>query len=246
MTGAAIVALASACSPTTEPAGGDTREPPTAISATPTATPISDISGCITSSDAELLLHEGAATTAVVALMGDGRAGVVISYEQAGSVCPWLPLAERLVAEGYRVLLYDRRAGVPDDYVGDMTALLRQRATEQVFLIGGSLGGTASLEGAATIEPPVAAVVNLSGGRSDTVAAAAELTVPLLQIVAESDSGGTFASAARLIDEAATQAPARELIVLPGRAHASGFFRTDQSAQVMDHIVDFLAAHVDG
>lgn len=245
----AIVVAVSACATSPEPStdAGDspTTAPVAPTSTPPSATPITDISGCITADDAELFLHEGESTTSVVALMGEGPTGVVVSYEQAGSVCPWLPLADRLVGEGYQVVLYDRRTGVPDDYAADLTAMLRERGTEQVFLVGGSLGGTASLEAGAAIEPPVAGVVNLSGGRSDSVEAAAELTMPLLQIVASGDSGGAFLSSARLIDEAATQAPERELIILPGRAHASGFFRAEQSEQVMTEIVGFLAAHRD-
>ncbi len=250
----ASVALMAACSPGTDAGSNppiDASVPATASSASPSpsssssssATPITDISGCVTSGDAELLLHEGSATTAVVALMGEGPVGVVVSYEQTGSVCPWLPLADRLVAEGYQVLLYDRRSGVPADYAPDLTALLRERGTNEVFLVGGSLGGTASLEAAAVIEPPVAGVVNLSGGRPDTVAVAAELAVPLLQIVAAGDNGGAFATTARLVDEAAVQAPEHELTVLPGSAHASGFFRAEQSEQVMDQIVGFLDSH---
>lgn len=246
----AAVALMAACSPGTDAGSNppiDASVPATASAAAPSssssATSITDISGCITSGDAELLLHEGSATTAVVALMGEGPVGVVVSYEQTGSVCPWLPLADRLVAEGYQVLLYDRRSGVPAAYATDLTALLRERGTEEVFLVGGSLGGTVSLEAAAVIEPPVAGVVNLSGGRPDTVAVAAELAVPLLQIVAAGDNGGAFATTARLIDEAAVQAPERELTVVPGSAHASGFFRGEQSQQVMDQIVGFLDSH---
>lgn len=241
----AAVLGAAACAPGAAP-DTDSAEPPSSTSTAPSATPITDISGCITADDAELFVHEGESTTAVVALMGEGPAGVVVSYEQAASVCSWLPLAERLVDEGYQVLLYDRRTGVPADYAADLTALLRERGSEQIFLVGGSLGGTASIAAAAVIDPPVAGVVNLSGGRSDSVAAAAELTMPLVQIVAEDDSGGAFLAAARLIDEAAIQTPERELTVLPGRAHASGFFDTEQSEQVIDQIVGFLDAHRSG
>lgn len=254
MTLAAVALVSAACAPASEPATdaadttdtsdtSDTTVAPSSASPTPSPTPITDISGCITADDAELFLHEGESTTSVVALMGEGPTGVVVSYEQSGSVCPWLPLAERLVAEGYQVALFDRRTGVPDDYAVDITALLRERGSEQVFLVGGSLGGTASIQAGAAIEPPVAGVVNLSGGRSDSVEAAAELTMPLLQIVASDDNGGALVSLARLIDEAATQTSERELIVVAGRAHASGLFDTEQSEQVLTEIVDFLGAH---
>lgn len=242
---AAILWVAVGCATPPGPALDSPADPRSDTPSRPSVTAADEITSCITGDEADVFAYAGEATDPVVAIMGEGPASVIVSSERSGSVCPWLPLAERLVDAGYEVALYQRLAGAPDDdavnYVVDMTALMRDRGSEQVFLVGGSLGGGASLDAAASIQPPVDGLVNLSGGRVDSEDAAAELTVPLLQIVAASDSA--FPRSARRIDAAATQAPARELIVLPGRAHASDFFAVDQSELVLDLIVEFLDTH---
>ncbi len=213
--------------------------PVATTAATPTAAPPTDISGCITAEDATLIAYEGA-VRASVAIEGDGAAGVVISYEQNGSVCNWLPLADRLVETGYTVLLYDRQAGVPVDYVPEMVALLRDRGIEDVSLVGGSIGGMASIRVASDIDPPPRAVVSLSGASADTVQAAPSLQEPLLQVVAADDT--PFAGAARSTDEAATGSPDHQLVVVDGRAHASTLFTVDPT--VIDVVDAFLQKHM--
>ena len=219
--------------------------PPSAVSTT-SETPEegaapTDLDGCVTASDATLSTNEAESTVARVAIMGDGDVGVVISYETSRNVCPWLPLAERLVEAGYRVLLYDTVSGTATDHVVDRAALLREQGVDHIVLVGGSLGGAASIVAATEIQPAVTAVVSLSGGGIDTVDAAPMITMPLLQVVAEDDS--PFAGAAVQNDAAATQSPGRELLVLPGRVHASRFFESPDAEQVLTAVVEFIQAH---
>lgn len=230
---ATLLAGCGSGDPTASPASSNSAPVP---SETPEA--VSDLDGCVTADEATLLRHEGESTVARVGVMGDGAAGVVISYEVSRSVCPWLPLAERLVEAGYRVLLYDTVSGTPTNHVVDRAALLVELGAEDVVLVGGSVGGAASIVAATEIEPPVAAVVSLSGGGIDTADAAQALTVPLLQVVAEDDA--PFASLARENDAAAVQSPAHELVVFPGRAHASRLFQSPAAEQVLTTIEEFL------
>jgi len=200
-----------------------------------------DLDGCVTADDGLLLVHEGGSTVADVAIMGDGAIGVVISYETSRNVCSWLPLVGPLVEAGYRVLLYDTVSGTAIDHVVDSAALLREQGVTDVVLVGGSLGGAASIVAAAEIEPPVAAVVSLSGGGIDTTGAAPEITMPLLQVVAEEDS--PFAALANQNDAAATLSPAHELVVLTGRTHASTFFDSPDAERVLSTVLDFIQEH---
>lgn len=203
------------------------------------ARPLTDVGLCITAGDATLLRHEGD-VQAAVAIMGEGAAGVVISYEQNGSVCPWLPLADKLVAAGYTVVLYDRLSEQTYDFVPEMVDLLRERGIAEVALVGGSIGGMASIDAATDVEPPVAAVVSLSGADSGTVQAARELTVPLLQIVAEGDT--TFVGPAQSTNDAAVGSPDHQLDIVSGSAHGSLLFSVD--ATVLDRIEEFLHAYL--
>ena len=200
--------------------------------------PLTDLDGCLTAADATLVRVDGALTKSDVAILGDGPTGVIISYENHGTVCPWLPLADRLVAAGHTVVLYDRRVGDASDYPIDLTTFLRDRGIEDVTLLGGSLGGMASVQAATTIDPPVEAVVALSGADASTVAYGPALRVPLLQVVEQADSG--FAQAVPELDRAAVNSPDHQLMLLNGDAHASAIFDTTDSAAVMDRIVAFV------
>jgi hypothetical protein len=67
-----------------------------------TSTVLKDVSGCIKSSDATLLHHEGGGVAADVALFGHGGTTAIVTYEINGTVCTWVPLAERLASEDTR------------------------------------------------------------------------------------------------------------------------------------------------
>ena len=102
---------------------------------------IEQVGGCIQADEASLEVYRDDEVTAAVAIMGEGRAGVVVSYEENGSVCNWLAAAERLTGAGYTVLLYDRLHGSEGAFVPAMTRLIRQRGVQEVALLGGSIGG---------------------------------------------------------------------------------------------------------
>lgn len=216
--------------------------PPSTADASATQTSatevLSDIDGCITPADATLLVHEGPDTIAHVALLGEGSVGVVISYDAARSVCQWLPLADRLVEAGHRALLYEAVQGSGQAHITAMAGLLRDQGAEHVFLLGGDKNGSASIVAATTIEPAVAGVVSLSGPVTE---AAASLTVPMLQIVAEQD--GPVPAGARANDAAATQAPSSDVLSYPGEAHASTLI--DPSYASSEDVLTAIVAFVD-
>ncbi|MFI6927998.1 hypothetical protein ACIBIZ_49270 [Nonomuraea spiralis] len=216
---------------------------------TPSAPPTGpNVSGCFTEQDGKIFTHVRGLPGVIT---GKGPVGVVITYERRGSVCTWRPLSDRLVAAGYRVLLYARDAGIlPEDGAVAMgRRLAKEKGVERVFLVGGSIGATASvpaaekLAGKSAGKPgvKVAGVVALSGEIDEGDAAA--LTVPLLQIGSEHDSYGG-ARSLRAAETAAAKAPDNQVLIIPGESlHASALFGSPHAAKVLDAVVAFMDRH---
>jgi alpha-beta hydrolase superfamily lysophospholipase len=88
-------------------------------------------------------------------------------------MCQWIRYAKRF-PKGYRAFVFDfRNHGLSQKvgssrswrYAADVAAatrFVRARGARKVFLVGGSMGGTAVLAGGAHIDPPVDGVVSLS------------------------------------------------------------------------------------
>ncbi|MEV4473631.1 alpha/beta hydrolase [Nonomuraea salmonea] len=176
-------------------------------------------------------------------IAGDGPVGVVITYERRGTVCSWRSLSDRLVAAGYRVLLYVRDSTMlPEDTtIALARRLAKEKGVERVFLVGGSIGATTAVPAALKLGSRAAGVVALSGQIKPELAA--RLTVPLLQIGSENDGyGGADDLAAA--QAAATKAAANETMVIPGESlHASALFGSPHGPAVLDRVVTFLDRH---
>ncbi|GAA3801128.1 hypothetical protein GCM10022226_21000 [Sphaerisporangium flaviroseum] len=221
-----------------------TTPPAPPSSPTPTRSPLKiptgpNLSGCYTEEDGKIFSY-GDDLPGVV--MGKGEVGAVITYERGGRACTWRPLADRLVAGGYRVLLYARDLdAVPADNVVAMARRLdKERGVKRLFLIGGSIGGIASVDAAPRLEGMVAGVVNLAGAPNP--ADSAKLRVPLLQVTGEND--GRIPAAIQQAHDAATGSPDRRTIVVPGEsAHASFLFDTPHGQEVLDGIMAFVDRH---
>ncbi|NUT12081.1 MAG: hypothetical protein HOQ38_16585, partial [Nonomuraea sp.] len=226
---------------------GATAVPTTAATAaaTPTPTPTApptgpNVSGCFTEQDGKIFTHVRGLPGVIT---GKGPVGVVITYERRGTVCSWRPLSDRLVAAGYRVLLYARDANLlPEDGAVAMgRRLAKEKGVERVFLLGGSIGATASVPAAEKLGGKVAGVVALSGEIDQGDAAA--LTVPLLQIGSEHDSYGG-AQDLREAEAAATKAPDNEVLIIPGESlHASALLTSPHATKVLDTVVAFMDRH---
>ncbi|MET8989820.1 hypothetical protein ABZW49_30600 [Nonomuraea wenchangensis] len=215
-----------------------------ATSAAPSSSPPPtgpNVSGCFTEADGKIFEYDGGLPGVIT---GTGSTGVVITYERRGNVCSWRPLSDRLVAAGYRVLLYARTAAAaPEETTVAMAKrLAKEKGVGRVFLVGGSIGATTAVPAALRLGPEkIAGVVALSG----EIAAedAAKLTVPLLQIGSEHDDYGGRASldAARA---AATKAPDAQALVIPGESlHASQLLSSPYADQVLSTVETFMNRH---
>jgi pimeloyl-ACP methyl ester carboxylesterase len=103
----------------------------------------------------------------------------------------------------------------PDQDVKQAVGFLRQQGVQSTVLIGASLGGTASLSAAVIVQPPVTAVVSMSGpvrvyGMDLSVRIRA-LAAPVLYIAARDD--GTIGTDAQTLFDSTVETRKRILLV---------------------------------
>jgi pimeloyl-ACP methyl ester carboxylesterase len=203
-------------------------------------------------------------------MVGSGTAGVVLAHEYANDLCGAWPFATYLAKRGFRAFAVDMRCfgrsacpqgGAAGRVVDDLVAAvaeLRHRGVTKVALVGASMGGSAALIAATRIQPPVGAVVSLSGEANPTSllhiplnarAAVPRLTVPAMFVVANFDQY-TSVDETRAMYQAAKTADKR-LEVLPGQFNGfhgwqvltnvgGGFSATAAK------VAEFIAAHTGG
>ncbi|MDX3214701.1 hypothetical protein PV318_03955 [Streptomyces sp. ME02-6991-2B] len=172
---------------------------------------------------------------------GKGGTAVLLMHQADGDMCQWVPHAGELVKDGYRVLVVDSNGSeVPEVVAG--VAFLRAKGARRVLLMGASKGGTAVLEGAASVEPPVDAVVSLSApeayGTMDAISAVPRLTVPVLYMAAAGDT--QFADAAKALNKATKKAPENRLDIVDGPQHGVGMLTSESDRAT---VTDFLAKY---
>ncbi|MFJ2033932.1 hypothetical protein [Streptosporangium sp. NPDC087985] len=210
--------------------------------ATPTPSPTGvNIDGCITKKNGKIFKYTREGMTTQGVIMGKGSVGVVVSYERHGRVCDWLPLADRLVGEGYRVLLFDRNnTATPEKDTVAMADRLREAGVTKMFLVGGSMGGRLSVLAAGMLKFPVAGVISISGGMQPHEAA--DLTAPFLQVAGDQDGIAPTDLVQAIYNEAVKSAD-RQLVFLTSRDHASQLFRSDQAERTFTLVTAFIKKH---
>ncbi|MFG2304623.1 alpha/beta hydrolase family protein [Actinacidiphila glaucinigra] len=161
-------------------------------------------------------------------LGGRGDTAVLLMHQADGDMCQWMPQAGLLVKDGYRVLVVDSNGSEVPEVVGGV-AFLRAQGARHVLLMGASKGGTAVLEGAASADPPVDAVVSLSApetyGTMDASSAVPRLTVPVLYMAAAGDTA--FAESTEALSKATKKAAENRLDIVGGPQHGVGMLTYD-------------------
>jgi dienelactone hydrolase len=249
----ALAGCGSAARPPGNPGGSSTGV--SSGAATPTAEPSRPPCADPTLAGRAVTYPNAAGATLTGYVLGTGRTGLVLAAQVGGTACSWLPYARTLAGRGYRVLAgnFSGEAGStvkagsrPSGDVAAGATYLRERGVTAVVLVGASRGGTAALVAAATLTPPVAGVLSLSGpaayARESALTAVPTLTVPVLYVVAEGDSA--FAGDARDL-YAATPGTKRKLVVVPGSAHGYEFVLVEGagSAEANAAIDGFLSTY---
>jgi Dienelactone hydrolase family len=170
------------------------------------------------------------------AVVGTGPVTAVFVHELGSrGLCGFWPYADWLArTRGVRSLLFSQcgagasqcpAGNAADQWLAATTAAVnwaRAHDAGQVALVGASAGGVVALQIAASISPPVDAVVDLSGERAwqglDSLAAARRLQVPALFAVAPGDSYVSVATMRRLYLVAPVRAK-RLVVLAEGAGH---------------------------
>lgn len=188
-------------------------------------------------------------------LFGRGNEqGVILSHMEPNDQSVWYPLAQELAGRGYAVLTYDFQGYGETDGDVDFAALdddlaaavrfMRDRGKAPVFLIGASMGATASLVVAADEE--VAGVIALSPPdvfeEQNALEAVPLVSEPKLFVASEDD-----AVALNLDGLVEAAAEPKEEEIYPGRLHGTALLEPDSeyADSVRDLIFQFLQDHAD-
>lgn len=187
-------------------------------------------------------------------LYGDEHDDIVIlSHMRPNDQSAWFSFAEELAEQGYAVLTFDFRGyGISpgsqdfeklDDDLAAAVSFMRLRGKEHIFLVGASMGGTASLVVAANEN--IAGVVAVSAPAvfqgQNAVDAIAEVSAPTFLIAAEEDT----AAMVSLDDLLEAAGPAVVSETFLGPEHGTAMLEGAQAADVRARIIQFLDENAD-
>ncbi|MEV8099778.1 hypothetical protein [Kitasatospora sp. NPDC085879] len=167
------------------------------------------------------------------------KTAVVLSHQNGGSLCDWIPYLEAFTGAGYAVLPYTAN-GTVSDTIEQVAGHLKAKGIARLVLVGASKGGTGSLVAGSLPDLPVpaAAVVSLSGpesfGGDNAGTAVKRLTAPVLFAAEEHDQ--PFADNARSLHGAAA-ATDKQLKIYPGGNHGAALL----SDGALPDVLAFLA-----
>ena len=230
----AVMALAITLTSCTS--GPSSRPPTTTAAPAPVPPAPAELCGGPTTPAQTFWLSAPGGAQVYAAVVGTGPATAVFVH-QAGTtgLCGFWSYADWLArTQGVRSLLFSQcgngasqcPAGNPaDQWLEVSTAAVtwaRSHGAGQVTLVGASAGGVVALQVAASIRPPVDAVVDLSGEKSwmglDSLAAGRRLRVPALFAVAPGDRYVSVTTMRRLY-QAAPARPKRLVVLADGAGH---------------------------
>ncbi len=183
-------------------------------------------------------------------LYGSGARGLVLAHGGRLTRVSWAKQLPELLDAGFRVLAIDFRGfgesraaekGEPAHNLDVLAAVhyLQKEGATTVAVIGGSFGGVAAA--AAAVEEPGSidrlVLLGATPGPPD------EKLVTRKLYIATRDDANTAGPRLPGLEAHVAKAPEpKELIVLPGSAHAQFMFDTDLAPRVMREILRFLAA----
>jgi pimeloyl-ACP methyl ester carboxylesterase len=193
--------------------------------------------------------------------VGSGRVGIVLSHQDPGNVCDWLPWARETVLgnAGYRLLCldfagYGNSASAADGDTRDRNIVaaagfLRAEGVATVLLMGASMGANAVLVAATELQPPPVGVISLSAPSSwkglDAGEAVPKLAVPVLFVAGSGDNGGRFADDARALYAAAPTSLDRRLQIASSNSHGVNLLSPvdADASRTRAAVADFLSRY---
>lgn len=177
-------------------------------------------------------------------LYGQGKHGVVFAHGAIFNKQSWAPLASRIAALGYRALAIDFRGygksragsdpGALDQDVIAAVRWMHAQGVTSVSVVGGSMGGGAAGKAATEVKRgEIDKLVLLSPMPIDHPES---IKANSILYIASRDEG-----LAPVVRQQYAEAPQpKQLVLLPGSAHAQNIFATDQAQHLSDVIVQFL------
>ena len=170
-----------------------------------------------------------------------GTVGIVIVHQSAQNLCESMSWAVMFSRAGYLALA---PTVDEDEQVAEVemsVAYLRAHGAKQVVLLGASMGGTAVLQTAAELTPPVQAVVSVSGPATydpmDALSTAPKLAVPVFYSAGANDT--EFATDETDLYNATTEKD-KTLDIVPNDA-SHGFALL---SNLLPKVEAFLQAHI--
>ena len=185
-------------------------------------------------------------------LFGQSETGVVLAHMFPADQMSWWEFAQDLAENDYMALAFDFRGygdsgGDKEIKLIDLDlkaalGLLRQEGASAIFLIGASMGGTASLKVAA--REKVAAVVSLSapvefkgiGVKGEQV------RVPVLLMATDGDSSAKR-NLETMVGQGIVADLAESVVYETGNDHGTDILKGDNSNEARARILSFLEAH---
>jgi len=187
-------------------------------------------------------------------VFGQGKKWVILSHMYPTDQTSWFDFARDLAQKGYIALTYDFRGygkskgdkeDIPniDKDIKAAISFVRQYDYEKLFLVGASMGGTASIVAAAE-DIGISGVVSLSspdkmGEDLDALSVVSKLKMPKIFISAKGDD--YHAESAKRLYENAVEPKAVEIIE-NSKEHGTFIFEKEpENAQILkDLIINFL------
>ena len=175
---------------------------------------------------------------------GSGPRAVVLAHGARYNKESWEKQAKTIATAGFHVLAIDFRGvgkskGPEGGRRFDVLAAvhyLRKTGAKSVGVVGASMGGEMSAAAAEAEPDAIDRLVLLASGWGTTLT---KMKGRKLFILAQDDP---VARLPRIQAQYEKAIEPKELIVLPGSAHAQALFDTDQAARLMSEILRFLSA----
>jgi pimeloyl-ACP methyl ester carboxylesterase len=186
-------------------------------------------------------------------VFGSGPAGVILAHMRPADQTSWFPFATELAKSGrFTILTFDFRGFGKstgdkefDKVDTDLTAAYKYMRDElgigKIFLVGASMGGTASLVVSAQL--PVAGVISISSQAEfqelNALEAAPSISAPKLFVTSEDD-----VPAQRSLEElwAVARAPKSQQIY-EGNEHGTDLLLGDNGPAVSERLTQFLTSN---
>lgn len=191
-------------------------------------------------------------------LYGTGNRGVVIvAHGGYSSRARWAPQARTVADAGFRVLVFDTRAGVELKQTGKETdclydpvcmavdvlaavRYLRQSGASTVSVIGGSAGGGAAAQASVDAQP--AEIDRLVLLAPMAIKTPEKMTGRKLFITARDDRNDAGPRLPGIQSQFAGAPEPKEFVLLDGSAHGQFIFDTPEGDRLMREILRFLSA----